>query len=121
MIKMILIPIVERKVLLITPPHNALKAARRYRMGRNLITMIKEDPPEKCQACCYQDEEKPRYVLFFNTAKDMGTIVHETDHVVKHMMKLLGAQQEQEFHAYTKEWLFNTVKKALARSKIKKA
>lgn len=111
MIKLITIPIVERRVLLVSYPHDALKAARRFKMGRNLIQMIKEDPPD-CQACCYQDENKPRYVLYFKV-KDLGTIVHETDHVVKHMMKLLGANNEQEFSAYTKEWLFNTVRKAL--------
>ena len=111
MIKLITIPIIERKVLLVTYPSDALKAARKHKMGRNLIQMIKNDPPD-CQACCYQDEEKPRYVLYFKV-KDLGTIVHETDHVIKHMMKLLGAQQEQEFHAYTKEWLFNEVRKSL--------
>lgn len=113
MITLIIIPIVERKVLLVTPPSDVLKAAQKHKMGRNLIQMIKGDPPE-CQACVYQDEEKPRYVLYLRV-QDSGTIVHETNHIVKHMMKLLGAQQEQEFHAYTQEWLFNTVKKLLKR------
>ncbi len=111
MIKLITIPIIERRVLLVSYPSDTLKAAQKHKMGKNLIQMIKNDPPD-CQACCYQDEEKPRYVLYFKV-KDLGTIVHETDHVVKHMMKLLGAQQEQEFHAYVKEWLFNTVRKSL--------
>lgn len=111
MIKLITIPIIERKVLLVTPPHDVLKATRKHKMGKNLIQMVKNDPPD-CQACVYQDEEKPRYVLYFKV-KDLGTIVHETNHVVKHMMKLLGAQQEQEFHAYVQEYLFNVVRKAL--------
>lgn len=112
MIKLITIPILDKKVLLITPPHDVLKASIKHKMGRNLIQMIKEDPVGNCQACVYQDHEKPRYVLYFKI-KDLGTIVHETNHIVKHMMKLIGAQQEQEFTAYTQEWLFNVVRKSL--------
>lgn len=115
MIKLIIIPIIDRKVLVVTPPHDVLKASRKHKMGRELITMVKNDPPD-CQACCYQDDNKPRYILYFRV-KDLRTIVHETDHVVKHMMKLLGAQQEQEFHAYVKEWLFNEVRKTLRLSR----
>ncbi len=115
MIKLIIIPIVDRKVLLITPPHCPLKATRKHKMGRNLIKMVKDDPPGNCQACVYQDEEKPRYVMYFRVV-NLGTIVHETNHTVKHMMKLIGAQQEQEFHAYVQEWLFNEVRKYLRLS-----
>lgn len=111
MIKLIVIPIIDRKILLVTPPHDTLKAARKYKMGRNLISMVKDDPPD-CQACCYQCDAKGRYILYFRI-KTLRIIVHETDHVVKHMMKHLGAQQEQEFHAYVKEWLFNEVRKNL--------
>lgn len=112
MIKLIKIPVINKPVLLVTAPHDVLKASRRFKIGRNLIQMIKEDPPENCQACVYQDEEKPRYVLYFKV-KDLGTIVHETNHIIKHMMKLLGAQQEQEFHAYFQEYLFNEVRRSL--------
>ncbi len=116
MIKLITIPIIERKVLLVTYPSDALKAARKHKMGRNLIQMIKSDPPD-CQACCYQDEQRPRYVLYFKN-KELGVVVHECDHVIFHMFKLIGAASEQEFRAYTKEWLFNEVRKSMRVKKL---
>lgn len=102
----------ERPVLLVTPPHDILVASRKYKMGRNIINMIIDDPPD-CQACVYYDEKRPRCVLWIKKGS-LRTYVHETNHIIDHMMEQIGAVGEKEFTAYSQEWLWARVKKELS-------
>lgn len=113
--KLLRIPIWNRKLLIVTPPHDLLKATRSFRMGRELINQVKNDPPDKTiEGCIYMCDKTGRYILWFPTRKPTGlTIIHETNHLVKHMMKYIGAQQEKEAHAYSQEWLMKEIKRIL--------
>lgn len=113
--KLLRVPIWNRKILIVTPPTNALLYTRKYKLGRELITQVRNDPPDIATlACVYFDDKYGRYVLWFNSRKvPTDTIIHETNHIVKHMMKYLGAQQEKEAHAYTQEYLYKEIRKAL--------
>ncbi len=113
--KLIRIPIWNRKLLIVTPPHDLLKATRAFKMGRELINQVKNDMPDKTlDACAYLCDKTGRYILWFPHRKSRNnTIIHETNHLVKHMMKYIGAQQERESHAYTQEWLCTEIRKML--------
>ena len=113
--KLLRIPIWNRKLLVVTPPHNLLNATRHFRMGRELINQVKNDPPDKTiDGCIYLCDKTGRYILWFpNRSPNNLTIIHETNHLVKHMMKYIGAQQEREAHAYTQEWICKEIRKIL--------
>lgn len=115
MIKLIKIPVWNRKVLLVTPPHDILKAVRRFKLGRELINQAKTEPPQPGElAFVYKCDATGRYVLWFQNNKPrIDTILHETTHIVDYIMTYIGASKEKEARAYTSEYLFNEVRKAL--------
>ena len=115
MIKLIKIPIWNRKVLLITPPNDILKAVRRFKLGRELINQAKTEPPAVGEmAFVYHCDSTGRYVLWFpNRNPRIDTIIHETSHITDYIMIFLGASKEKEARAYTQEYLYNEVRKAL--------
>ena len=113
--KLIKIPIWEKKLLIVTYPTNVLKAAKDSKMARELISQVREGPPEKSwQGCLYFDDKRGQSILWFpNNKPRTDTIIHETNHLVKFLMEFIGAEKEFEAHAYTQEWLYNTIKKIL--------
>lgn len=113
--KLIKIPIWNRKILVVTPPHDILKSSRFFKMGRNLIGQVKSEAPiENELACVYFCDDSGKYILWFKNRKpSIDTLIHETNHIVKHMMKFIGAGGEKEANAYTQEFIFNEVRKAL--------
>ena len=113
--KLIHIPIWNRELLIVTPPHNLLTATRSFKMGRELITLVKNKPPEKnTSGCIYMCDKTGCYIIWFPNRKPLNTtIIHETNHLVNHMMKYIGAQQEKEALAYTQEWLYEEIRRIL--------
>lgn len=113
MIKYFTIPLIERKFLLVTSPSNIEKAVIKHKMGKTLLNDVKKSPPEKGdKACCWSDLSNGRTVMWF-ASKDLGTVVHEIEHAVFNIFKSIGATREEEFRAYTKEWLFNEIRSIL--------
>lgn len=83
-------------------------------MGRSLRTEICAETPTKNDAAVTYWDDDGRYILWFpNNKVSNQTIVHETNHIVKLMMKYIGAQQENEGHAYTQDWLFKEIRRLL--------
>lgn len=115
MVHLIKFPIWNRRILLATHNVDLLAETRKYKMGRNLIAQVKNDPPNpKDYAAVYICEKTGRYVLWFRNNKPRtDTIIHETNHIIKYLMKYIGANQEKEAHAYSQEWLFNEIKRLL--------
>jgi len=114
--KLLIIPIWYRKVLIVTPPTDILKSAIKHKIGRSIIKQVKNDPPLKnFAACVYYDDDNGRYLLWLEKCCSNDTIVHETNHIVNHMMKFLGARNEHEASAYTQEYLFRLIRKTIRR------
>ncbi len=111
------IPIWNRKFLLVTgcTRNELLSLISKYKLGRDLRKRVYDDPPfpiKEGQGCVYMDDVHCRYIMYFPNRKVRNdTIIHETNHIAKHLMKYLGAQQEKEGQAYTQEWLYNWVRK----------
>lgn len=117
---LLIIPPWNRKLLVVvgTDKTKVLSFISRHKLGQNLRTLINQDPVGKGdEGATYMDLEKGRYVLWLpkwaNTGDDMDTLVHEVNHIVKHLMKHIGATGEYEANAYTNEWLFSTIRKKL--------
>lgn len=114
-----IIPIWDRRLLLVIggSKSSLLKLCSQYSMGRGIRNMIHITPPfpkSEGVACVYYEDKKLNYLVYFPDNKVRNdTIIHETNHIVKHMMKGLGAQQEIEGHAYSQEWIFNWIRKTL--------
>ncbi len=113
--KLIMIPIWNRKLLIVTYPTDILKATIDSKMKRVLISMVRREIPDKSScSLLYFDDKLGNSVLWFPNRKPRNdTLIHETNHLTKFMLKAMGAQQEHEAHAYTQEWLYNNIKKAL--------
>ena len=113
--KLLRIPIWGRKLLIVTPPHDIVLATKYFKMGRSLLQQVVNDiPSNKSDGCIFLCNETGRYILWFpHTKPKTATIIHETNHLVKHMMKYIGAQQETEGHAYTQDWLCTEIRKIL--------
>lgn len=114
-----IIPIWERRLLLVIggSKKEMLNLCSKNKMGRGIRNMIYTTPPfpkSEGTACVYYEDKKLNYLVYFPDQKVRNdTIIHETNHIVKHMMKGMGAQQETEGHAYSQEWIFNWVRKTL--------
>lgn len=115
MIKHLKIPMWNRRLLIITPPHDILKATRRFKMGRGLIKQVKEEPPvEGDEAIVYHCDTTGRYILWFGHRKpSINTIIHETNHLTSFILKFVGESASVEKSPYTQEYLFTEVRKAL--------
>lgn len=109
--KLMKIPIWNRKLLIVVEPSNVPRAIKTHKLGRRLMAQIKNDPPVKnCCAMIWMCDYTGRYILYFPKKPTLATIVHETNHIVKHMMKYICAQQEKEAHAYTQDYLFKEIR-----------
>ena len=84
-------------------------------MRNELRTQVQSTPQDfHCTACVWMDDKRGHCILQFpTTTVRTDTIIHETNHIVRNMFKVLGAQQEKEAHAYTQEWLYNWIRKTL--------
>lgn len=115
--RFIKIPIWNRKFLLVSGcnKEQLLSLVSKYQMGRELRNMVIGDPPNpKDQGCLYMGDKTGKYIMVFPNRKvRTDTIIHETNHLVKHMMKFIGAQQETEGASYTQEFLYNWIRKNL--------
>lgn len=115
MIKLIVVPIWNRKVLVVTPPHDPLKAVRRHRLGNVLAAQLKGEVFDGADAgLVYFDDTRGRFLLWFpNRTPSTDTIIHETNHLVELIMDFIGAHKEKEAKAYTQEYLYREIRKAL--------
>ncbi len=117
------IPPWNRKILVVvtTKRQVILDLVKKYKMGRTLRSLVYEDEPILSKAdygATYIDYERGRYILWFpkwrNSGDDMDTLLHETNHVVKHLMKHVGSKDDETM-AYCQEWLFSNIRKKLKR------
>lgn len=117
------IPPWNRKILVVVTMKRQviLDLIKRHKLGRNLRSQVYEDPPyfdKRDMGACYMDLERGKYILWFpkwtNSGEDLDTLLHETNHVVKHLMKHVGSG-DYETMAYTQEWLFSNIRKKLKK------
>lgn len=118
------IPPWNRKLLVVitTKRQYILDLIKKYKLGRTLRNLVYEDEPtlDKHEyGAIYTDEERARYILWFpewkNSGDNMDTLLHETNHIVKHLMKHVGSR-DYETAAYTQEYLFSVIRKKLKKS-----
>lgn len=93
------------------PKDKTLELISRHKMGRTIRAQFIATPPSKGyeEAIVYMDGN--HFLLYAHQKLSTRTIIHETNHIVKELMKYIGAQQEKEAHAYTQEWLYGEIKK----------
>lgn len=111
------IPIWNRQILLIVEwkKDETLALIQKYNMHRSLRSQVQATPQDfYCLACVWMDDRRGNCIIQFPTTKvRTDTIIHETNHIVRNMFRVLGAQQEKEAHAYTQEYLYHWIRKSL--------
>lgn len=118
---LIKIPPWERRLLVVVTKdrQNVLNLVKKYKLGRDLRNQIFRDPVSIGDGgATYTDKVHGRFIIWFpewkNSWDDIDTLVHETNHLVKFLMKFVGATNETEASAYTQEFLFRTIRHRLS-------
>ena len=110
---LILIPIWNRKLLVVTPPDDIIALAKEYKLGREMLAELRQYPPTGNElALAYHTELSGKYVLWFAKHPSSATLVHETNHITKYIMEYVGVEDD-EASAYTQDWLFSEIRKRL--------
>ena len=117
---LIKIPPWERRLLVVVTKNRqtVLDLIKKHKLGRDLRNQVFGDPlTEADLGAVYTDKKYGRWIMWFtkwnNSGDNMDTLVHETNHIVKFLMKYVGAKNELETSAYTQEWLFREIRKRL--------
>lgn len=97
-----------------------LKQIKKKRMRKSLRKIVEEEgklPTKSDFAQTYSDMNSGLWIIYLhrwkNNDEHKSFLVHEIAHVVRDMMKFIGASKEEEAEAYTNEYLFLKICKQL--------
>lgn len=112
--KLFLIPPFDRKVVVLTGTRNLIGRLKKYRLGRELTKLIKDDFPTKDDEAFCQRDSRGRYILWFKNNKATNdTINHEISHLLDFLLDYVGERKSAELRAYYTTWLRREVRKRL--------
>lgn len=113
--RILVIPPYGRKCLILVGTRDLQNRVRRYKMGRELISMFKKDdlPTKQDDAMFYMDS-RGRYIVWLPNRNVSGdSIRHEATHLVEEMQKYVGEKGGHEYRAYFPKWFEKEVRRVL--------
>lgn len=112
-----LVPIWNRKLLLIVgfEKEELLSLISLHKLGNEIRrSIIVHEPTNGMYGCVYFSDRNGACLIYFPHKKvRTDTIIHETNHITRHMLKSLGAVGGREPHAYLQEYLYHWIKQQL--------